>query len=78
MEAGPAAARLPVKQDAAVAVANPQRVFRDLRQGDLARLDGKAVRFTGLDITVRSSDSKRSPGRLSRQGPEVLRWLLYL
>jgi transposase len=36
----------------------------------------KAVRFVGLDITVRSSDSKRSPGRLSRQGPEVLRWLL--
>jgi transposase len=25
----------------------------------------KAVRFTGLDITVHSSDSKRSPGRLS-------------
>jgi transposase len=37
----------------------------------------KAVRFTGLDITVHSSDSKRSPGRLSRQGPEMLRWLLF-
>lgn len=37
----------------------------------------KAVRFVGLDIIVRSSDSKRSPGRLSRQGPEVLRWLLF-
>lgn len=37
----------------------------------------KAVRFAGLDITVRSSDSKRSPGRLSRQGPSVLRWCLY-
>jgi transposase len=37
----------------------------------------KAVRFTGLDITVRSSDAKRSPGRLSRQGPQVLRWLLF-
>jgi len=37
----------------------------------------KAVRFTGLDITVHSSDSKRSPGQLSRQGPEVLRWLLF-
>lgn len=37
----------------------------------------KAVRFVGLDITVRSSDGKRSPGRLSRQGPEVLRWLLF-
>jgi len=37
----------------------------------------KAVRFAGLDITVHCSDSKRSPGRLSRQGPEVLRWLLF-
>jgi Transposase IS116/IS110/IS902 family len=32
----------------------------------------KAVRFAGLDITVYSSDGKRSPGRLSRQGPPVL------
>jgi transposase len=37
----------------------------------------RAVRFVGLDITVHSSDAKRSPGRLSRQGPEVLRWLLF-
>jgi transposase len=37
----------------------------------------KAVRFAGLDITVYSSDSKRSPGHLSRQGPSVLRWTLY-
>ena len=29
----------------------------------------KAVRFAGLDVTVCSSDSRRSPGRLSRQGP---------
>jgi len=29
----------------------------------------KAVRFAGLDVTVYSSDGKRSPGRLSRQGP---------
>jgi transposase len=37
----------------------------------------KAVRFTGLDITVHSSDGKRSPGHLSRQGPAVLRWCVY-
>jgi transposase len=37
----------------------------------------KAVRFTGLDITVHSSDRKGSPGRLSRQGPPVLRWAVY-
>lgn len=37
----------------------------------------KAVRFSGLDITVYSSAGKRSPGHLSRQGPSVLRWCLY-
>jgi transposase len=37
----------------------------------------KAVRFAGLDITVYSSDSRRSPGRLSRQGPAVLRWAVF-
>src|SRR5258705_5762179 len=31
----------------------------------------KAVRFAGLDVTVYSSDGKRSPGHLSRQGPPV-------
>ena len=37
----------------------------------------KAVRFAGLDVTVYSSAGKRSPGRLSRQGPAVLRWCVY-
>lgn len=37
----------------------------------------QAVRFVGLDVTVHSSDGKRTRGRLSRQGPPVLRWLLY-
>jgi transposase len=37
----------------------------------------KAVRFAGLDVTVYSSDGKRSPGHLSRQGPQLLRWALY-
>ena len=37
----------------------------------------KAVRFCGLDITVYSSNGKRSPGHLSRQGPPVLRWCAY-
>ena len=37
----------------------------------------QAVRFAGLDITVSSSDGKGPPGRLSRQGPPVLRWTLY-
>jgi transposase len=37
----------------------------------------KAVRFAGLDVTVYSSDGKRAPGHLSRQGPAVLRWCVY-
>jgi transposase len=37
----------------------------------------QAVRFAGLDITVYSSGSRRSPGRLSRQGPAVLRWAVF-
>jgi len=37
----------------------------------------RAVRHTGLDITVHSSDGKRAPGHRSRQGPEVLRWALF-
>ena len=38
----------------------------------------KAVRFAGLDVTVYSSDGRRSPGHLSRQGPEILRWVAYV
>jgi transposase len=37
----------------------------------------KVVRFAGLDVTVHSSDGKRTRGRLSRQGPPVLRWAVY-
>jgi transposase len=37
----------------------------------------QAVRFAGPDITVWSSDRKGPPGKLSRQGPPVLRWALY-
>jgi transposase len=44
---------------------------RRFRNGDAV------VRHTGLDVTVYSSDGKRSPGHLSRQGPEVLRWALF-
>jgi transposase len=37
----------------------------------------KAVRFAGLDITVWSPGRNGPPGRLSRQGPPVLRWAVY-
>jgi transposase len=36
-----------------------------------------AVRYAGLDITVYASDDHRAAGRLSRQGPPILRWALY-
>jgi transposase len=47
--------------------------------GDASRFSSsrKAVRYSGLDITVSQSDSKRAPGRLSRQGPATLRWAAY-
>ncbi len=47
--------------------------------GDVRRFANSdaVVRHTGLDITVYSSDTKRSAGHLSRQGPPLLRWALY-
>ena len=47
--------------------------------GDVRRFGNSdaVVRHTGLDITVWSSDDKGPPGRLSRQGPPLLRWALY-
>ena len=47
--------------------------------GDARRFVGgdQVVRATGLDVTVYASDGKRSPGHLSRQGPEVLGWALF-
>jgi transposase len=47
--------------------------------GDARRFDNSrdAVRYSGLDITVKQSDQHRAPGRLSRQGPPALRWALY-
>lgn len=47
--------------------------------GDVRRFPSSddVIRHTGLDITVYSSDGKRSAGHLSRQGPQLLRWALY-
>src|SRR3984893_6550715 len=44
--------------------------------GDAGRFasSDRLVRFAGLDVTVYSSDAKRSPGHLSRQGSPALRW----
>jgi transposase len=47
--------------------------------GDARRFSSSddAVRHAGLDVTVHQSDSKRAPGQLSHQGPDVLRWALF-
>lgn len=47
--------------------------------GDTRRFSSskQAVRYAGLDITVHNSDEKRAAGKLSRQGPPVLRWAAY-
>jgi transposase len=47
--------------------------------GDTRRFQNSrdAVRYAGLDITVYQSDTRRSAGHLSRQGPPALRWALY-
>ena len=47
--------------------------------GDARRFSSsrEAVRYAGMDITVHQSDTRRTPGRLSRQGPPALRWALF-
>jgi transposase len=48
--------------------------FGDVRRFANAR---QAVRFTGLDITISASDTRRARGHLARQGSPVLRWALH-
>ncbi len=47
--------------------------------GDCRRFTSSddAVRHAGLDVTVWSSDGKRTRGHLAKQGPPALRWALY-
>jgi transposase len=47
--------------------------------GDARRFSSsaQAVRHAGLDVTVYSSDDKRTAGHLSHQGPPILRWALF-
>jgi transposase len=58
----------PVTATAIVAELGDARRFRS---------SDDAVRHCGLDITVHQSDSKRAPGHLSHEGPELLRWALF-
>jgi transposase len=47
--------------------------------GDCTRFSSsrQAVRYAGMDITVKQSDQHRARGHISRQGPPALRWALY-
>jgi transposase len=47
--------------------------------GEARRFDRSddAVRRCGLDVSVHQSDRERSPGHLSHEGPELLRWALF-
>ena len=47
--------------------------------GDARRFSSarKVVRLAGLDVTVHESAGKRQAGRISRQGPPMLRWAAY-
>jgi len=47
--------------------------------GDCRRFSrsDQVVRHSGLDVTIYSSNDRRSGGRLSRQGPGTLRWAVY-
>lgn len=47
--------------------------------GDCTRFSSSddAVGHAGLDVTVYSSDGKKTRGHLAKQGPPVLRWALY-
>jgi transposase len=58
----------PVTATAIVAELGDARRFRS---------SDDAVRHCGLDVTVHQSDSKRAPGHLSHEGPELLRWALF-
>ncbi len=41
------------------------------------RSSDDVVRHCGLDVTVHESDGRRAAGRLSHEGPELLRWALF-
>jgi transposase len=52
-------------------------IWAELGDARRFRSSDQVVRFAGLDVTVYSSDGKRSPGHLSRQGSPELRWAAF-
>ena len=52
-------------------------VWSELGDCQRFRRSMQVVRHAGLDVTVDQSDLHRTGGKLSRQGPQTLRWALY-
>lgn len=52
-------------------------ILAELGDARRFRSSDDAVRHCGLDVTVWQSDRKRAAGRLSHQGPALLRWALF-
>jgi transposase len=52
-------------------------VWSELGDCQRFRRSMQVVRHAGLDLTVDQSDLHRTGGKLSRQGPQTLRWALY-
>jgi transposase len=52
-------------------------MWAEIGDGRRFHSSDQLVRFAGMDVTVYSSDGKRSPGHLSRQGCPELRWAVF-
>lgn len=52
-------------------------IWAELGDARRFRSSDQVIRYAGLDVTVYSSDGKRSPGHLSRQGSPELRWAAF-
>jgi transposase len=52
-------------------------ILAELGDARRFRSSDDAVRHSGLDVTVWQSDQKRAAGRISHQGPALLRWALF-
>jgi len=52
-------------------------IWAELGDARRFRSSDQVIRYAGLDVTVYSSDGKRAPGHLSRQGSPELRWAAF-
>jgi transposase len=65
------------KQLYGVGAVTATAILAELGDARRFRSSDDAVRHSGLDVTVWQSDQKRAAGRLSHQGPSLLRWALF-